>query len=315
MAGFALAARLDWWRGAVSGVAFVLGALTCNGFLSNVLAAGGTSPWAAIVAGMVFTGMVAYLIGGQVLRLKGHYLGMATLGFWIIIEIIFKQCTAITGGSSDGIFGIPTIKFVDGMPGPIKSIFCLISGGEPALRQQYYFLVWGLVFIALVLAVNIVKSRVGRAFRAVHGSEVAAESLGVDTERYKVQVFVLSAALASLAGSLHAHNAGIGYVNPAEFSFVVSVQLVAMVVIGGMASVWGALFGATAIWLLNDWMLEIGKADAHVMGLKLQGLDPIVFGAILIAVMILMPQGLVRGLTDLGVAAWRSGARARMKDG
>lgn len=176
-------------------------------------------------------------------------------------------------------------------------------------REQYFYLVWLFVFVGLILAVNIVRSRVGRAFRAVHGSEVAAESLGVDTERYKVQVFVLSAALGSIAGSLHAHNAGIGYVNPSEFNFMVSVQLVVMVVVGGMASVWGALFGAAAIQLLKNWILNIGKSGHEFMGLTLTGLDPIIFGSILIIVMIILPQGLVRGLTDAAAAAFRTAGK------
>ena len=92
----------------------------------------------------------------------------------------------------------------------------------------------------------------GRAFRAVHGSESAVETLGVDTARYKVQVFVLSAIMASVAGSLHAHNAGVGYINPREFNFGVTVQLVVMAVVGGMASVWGALLGAGSIELLKE---------------------------------------------------------------
>jgi len=179
---------------------------------------------------------------------------------------------------------------------------------------QYYYLVWGFVFLALVLAVNIVRSRVGRAFRAVHGSEPAAASLGVDTERYKVQVFVLSAALASIAGSLHAHNAGIGYINPSEFSFMVSVQLVVMVVLGGMASVWGSMFGAGAIQMLKNWMLDLDKAHHQFLGLTLKGLDPIVFGAVLIVVMIVLPQGLVRGVGDGLSAVWRMITRSRREE-
>jgi len=156
------------------------------------------------------------------------------------------------------------------------------------------------------MATNIVRSRIGRAFRAVHGSQLAAESLGVDTERYKVQVFVLSAALASIAGSLHAHNAGIGYINPSEFSFNVSVQLLVMVVIGGLASVWGALFGAVAIQLLKNWLLNLDKSNQQIFGLTLKGLDPIVFGAVLIIMMIVMPQGIVRGVTGILVNSWRA---------
>lgn len=303
------ASRLGWLKSAAAGVVGILAGWICESFLAGVLARGSASPWTAMLAGVLITGVIAYLIGARVLRLKGHYLAMATLGFGIIVEIIFRQWTAVTGGSSDGIFGIPTIAFVDGLPGPLRAFFQFLGGGALDARQQYFYLVWGFVLVALVLAVNIVRSRVGRAFRAVHGSEVAAESLGVDTERYKVQVFVLSAAMGSVAGSLYAHNAGIGYVSPSEFSFMVSVQLVVMVVVGGMASVWGALFGAAAIQMLKNRILDLSTAHPTVFGLSLKGLDPIVFGAILIVVMIVLPQGLVRGLTDMVAVAVRNTVR------
>jgi branched-chain amino acid transport system permease protein len=189
----------------------------------------------------------------------------------------------------------------------------MAAGGHLNMRQEYYYLVWGFVLLSLILASNIVKSRVGRAFRAVHGSEMAAESLGVDTNRYKVQVFVLSAALASVAGTLYAHNAGIGYINPSEFGFMVSIQLVVMVVIGGMASIWGALFGATVIQMLKNWLLTIDKANPQVLGLTLKGLDPIVFGAVLILVMVMLPQGLVRGLTDAAASSLRAARKTAGK--
>jgi branched-chain amino acid transport system permease protein len=306
MGALGLLLRLDWRKTAVSGVAGALLWQMSGSFLEDTLARGGTSPWTGMAVGMFFTCLIAYLIGGQVLRLKGHYLAMATLGFGIIVEIVFRQWTAVTGGSSDGIFGIPTIQVIDSLPRIGRRMAEAAAGGQVDMRQQYFYLVWGFVFLALLLANNIVRSRVGRAFRAVHGSELAAESLGVDTERYKVQVFVFSAALASIAGSLHAHNAGIGYINPSEFSFMASVQLLVMVVIGGLASVWGSLFGAGAIQLLKVWMLNLEKSDHHLFGLALKGLDPIVFGGVLIAVMILVPQGLVRGGTDALSTAWRT---------
>jgi branched-chain amino acid transport system permease protein len=162
-----------------------------------------------------------------------------------------------------------------------------------------------------MLGVNIVRSRVGRAFRAVHGSEVAAESLGVDTSRYKVQVFVLSAGIASVAGSLYAHQAGVGYIHPSEFGFGVSAQLVVMVVVGGMASIWGALLGATTLQLIKTWLLGLEKTQHTLFGLTLTGLEPIVFGAVLIGVMIVMPQGLVRGVSDAAAAALRGTRRGR----
>ena len=299
MAGLGLATRTGLVNGAISGACAGAVAWGCQVGLQRTLDQGGASPWTAMLIGVFFTGLVAYLIASQVLRLKGHYLAMATLGFGVIVEIVFKQWTAVTGGSSDGIYGIPPVADTQNLSHFGRTVYHLLAGGGAVDDRRFYLcLVWAFVFVALLVSVNIVRSRIGRAFRAVHGSEVAAESLGVDTGRYKVQVFVLSAALASLAGSLHAHNAGIGYINPGEFGFMVSVQLLVMVVVGGMASVWGSLFGAVAIQLLKNWLLNLDKANHQFLGLTLKGLDPIVFGAVLIAVMIVLPQGLVRGLTD-----------------
>ncbi len=306
MAVYAMLVKASWWKGVVTGLMTVLTGFYCFSSLQNVLAAGGASPWTGIVAGIVLTCVVAYLIGGQVLRLKGHYLAMATLGFGVIVEVVFRQWTAVTGGSSDGIVGIPAIHVMDSLPGFVRRALEFMVGHKLDGPQEYFYLVWGLVFVALLIAVNIVRSRVGRAMRAVHGSEIAAESLGVDTERYKVQVFVLSAGLASVAGSLYAHNAGIGYINPSEFGLMTSIQMVVMVVVGGMASVWGALIGAAAIQALKTWLITIERMDVRIFGMELKGLDPIVFGAVLIVIMIVLPQGVVRGLADLAGAAWRT---------
>lgn len=324
MAVLGIALKVGWWKPALAGVISIVGAIICHSFLAGVLKHGGTSPWVGIFVGVLITGLIAYLVGAQILRLKGHFLAMATLGFGIIVKIIFEKWVSVTGGSSDGIYGIPSIAFVDGLPVPIRHLLQAIESMHlPAFiqahvrgpqsgplnpQQQYYYLVWIFVFFALLLAVNIVRSRVGRAFRAVHGSQQAAESLGVDTERYKVQVFVLSAALASIAGSLHAHNAGVGYINPNEFSFEVSVMLVVIVVIGGLGSIWGALFGAAAIQMLKNWILTLDQTNVSVFGLVLKGLDPIVFGAILIGVMMVLPQGLVKGLGQAIMSGIRGAA-------
>ena len=308
---FGLIAKAGWGRGFATGVIFVGVMNLSEWFLRGTLERGGTSPWTGLLVGVFLTGVIAYLIGGQILRLKGHHLAMATLAFGIIVEIVFRQWTTVTGGSSDGIYNIPTINFFSSIPLFMRRCYELAAGGTADIRVQYYYLVWAFVFIALVLAVNIVRSRVGRAFRAVHGSEQAAASLGVDTARYKVQVFVISACMASVAGTLHAHNAGIGYIHPSEFGFMVSVELVVMVVLGGMASVWGSLFGAAAIQMLKDRLLDLEKTNPEFWGLKLQGLDPIVFGAVLIIVMILLPQGLVRGFADSVSAVYRAARTAK----
>ncbi len=226
------------------------------------------SPWLALAAALVLVGAVAWLVGLPTLRLSGYYLGMGTLGFGMIVFIVFRECGSLTGGAS-GLVGIPPLAVWG------------IDLGEP---QRFFFLVWGLVLGFMIICRRLIGSRVGRALRAIHDSEQAARAVGVDTHRFKLQVFVMSAVMAALAGFLYAHL--IGFISPESFNFMVSVRLVTMVVIGGMASVWGALLGAGLLTLLPEWLHAF--ADFEM----------IVYGAILIGVMIFLPQGLTRGLVD-----------------
>ncbi len=286
---------VSYTLGAAAGVATHL-------FLNHAVAAGGITPWWAMFAGVVFTSLVAYLIGVQSLRLHGHYLAMATMGFGIIVTIVFREWGALTGGTS-GISGLPALTI---MKKPIETDLSM------------YYLVWAVVAIVIVLASNIVNSRVGRAFRAVHGSEIAASSVGVDASRYKVEVFVLSAALASIAGSLYAHSTT-RFVAPESFGIMVSVQLVVMVVVGGMASVWGAILGAGAITALGEWLRYLNGDDSSrivqivhkVMGPEfvISDLEMVIFASILILIMIYLPQGLVRGVVDSAKMAVRLARR------
>lgn len=243
-------------------------------------ASGGVSPWLAMAAGVVFVSTAAYLVGGQALRLHGYYLAMATLGFGVIVSIVFLQWEPVTGGTS-GIYGIPSLQ-----------AFGLSFDRDITM----YYLVWSVVVALVAAANNIVNSRVGRAFRAVHGSEVAAATLGVDTTKYKVQVFILSAALASLAGSLYAHY--VTFISPEPFGFKFSVELVVMVVVGGMASVWGAIFGAGTVTVLGELLRGLGHGEVRGLGVPLSDFDVVVFGLILMLIMVYMPAGLVRGVMD-----------------
>jgi len=233
------------------------------------------SPWLAIVAGIILTAAVALLIGIPCLRLKGHYLAMATLGFGWIIYIVFKNWDAVTQGTS-GIMNIPNLA---------------IGSFVFASDLSRFYLVWVIVLLVLLLSANLIQSRVGRALRALHRSEDAAATLGVNVARYKIGVFVLSAAYASLAGSLYAHT--VNYVSPTQFGFIASVQIVVMVVVGGMASIWGALIGASTITLLVEWLRGMGQVMP-----QFQEFEIIAHGAILIIVMVFMPTGLTVGLRD-----------------
>jgi len=232
-------------------------------------------PWLAMLAGMVITGSFAYLIGKPILRLRGNYLAMATLGLGIIMYILFREGENFTGGN-DGIAGIPRLAIGSFKIWPI---------------QRYYFLVWVFALVVIIIALNIVNSRVGRALRSIHGSEVAANTMGVDTAKYKLQVLVLSAVFASLAGSLYAHFQAL--IAPTPFGFVASVELVVMSVVGGIASIWGAPFGVTLIYVVREVLRARLHAVLHGAGGEH---EMIAYGIIVVVIMIFMPEGLTAGL-------------------
>lgn len=235
-------------------------------------------PWLAILAGMVLSGGFAYLIGKPILRLKGNYLAMATLGVGIVLYTLFRELETITGGN-DGIAGIPRLA---------------IGNYELWPMERYYFLVWGVAILVIIIALNIVNSRVGRALKAIHSSEVAASMCGVDTARSKLQILIVSVMIASLAGSLYAHFQAL--VAPKPFNFVASVELVSMAAVGGLASIWGAPFGVAFIFVLR----EVLRSQMHVWMRGAGGEHELIaYGLVLVLIMIFMPQGLVRGLVDL----------------
>jgi branched-chain amino acid transport system permease protein len=230
----------------------------------------GLNPWLAMLIAAVMTGAFAYIIGYPIFRLKGNYLAMATLGLGLIMWIVFKQLNQ-SFGEPDGISGIPSLS---------------IGGFVFDTSFRRYFLVWAFCLVILLISQNIVRSRTGRALRAIHGSEAAAESIGINIGRFKVKILVLSAVYASLAGSLFAHH--LRYVGAQPFDFLASVKLVVMAVIGGLASIWGAIFGAGTTHILSDEVL-----------LRFGDWDVVIYGLILVLVMIFMPEGLFVKLKEV----------------
>jgi branched-chain amino acid transport system permease protein len=224
-------------------------------------------PWAAFVAAIALAVGVAWLIGVPVLKLKGHYLAMATLGFGTIVYSVLLASQRL--GAADGLGSVPPFPLAEGLA---------VGGGRDG-RVANYYVAWGVVALALLVLSNLVASRVGRALRAIHGAEDAAASMGVDIARYKLRTFVLSAALAAVGGSLLTHyNAGIG---PGEAGVMRSVRYVAIVAVGGMGSLWGTVATSTVLTFLS-----------------LRGVfgtfDDAVFGGVLILVMLFSPDGVLR---------------------
>lgn len=224
--------------------------------------------WLAIVLVAAIVALIALGIGIPILRLSGHYLAMATLGMNFVFHTILLQWDEVTGGPS-GFSGIPCL-----------SIGSFLFDDEVRL----HYLIWTFALFSLLLCLNLVRSGVGRGMAALAGDEVAAAALGVNTRQTKVKVFVLSAVLASIAGSLFAHT--YTFISPDSFDIFVATDFVIMVVVGGMGSIWGSLFGAGLISMLPEWMdlFETYKDFVH--------------GAILVLVLMFLPQGLVTGLIE-----------------
>jgi len=224
-------------------------------------------PWAACIVAVLTALLIAFAIGGPVLKLRGHYLAMATLGFGIIIYRIVLGTTLL--GAADGISDVPAFT----LPGGIE------VSGKTSARVVNYYMAWGTVVAGMVLLINLVHSRVGRALAAIHGAEDAANAMGIPTADYKLRIFVLSAGYAALAGVLLTHyNGGIG---PSEASVMKSVRYVSIVAIGGMANLWGSLIMS----LLLNYLSLRGSFGTY---------DDAIFGGILILIMLFAPDGLLR---------------------
>jgi branched-chain amino acid transport system permease protein len=229
----------------------------------------------SVLAAMV----VALLVGLPLLRLRGHFLALATLGLGIIVAVVVRELK-VTGGTS-GLYRIPKPE---------------MGGRLYDSPQEYFWLLTPVVVLGLLLADNLVRSRTGRALGAVNDSEVAAECLGVDTFALRLRVFVLAAGYAGLAGVFYAH--WLAVVSPEASGFELSVELLLMVVLGGLGSVWGALIGAVAVQLLDE-----GSQDliTRVLPGASGEVQLIAFGVVLVLLIILVPGGIVqiwRRITD-----------------
>ncbi len=236
------------------------------------------NPWIALGCAVGAAVLIAFIVGLPTLRLSGYYLGMGTLGFGMIVTIAIREWADVTGGAS-GFVGIPVLE---------AGSLVFMSGAS------YFFLVWGIVFAAMIICRRLLASRTGRALRAIHDGEKAAVAIGINTHFLKLEIFMFSAALGAIAGFLYAHF--VLFISPESFGFMVSIKMVTMVVIGGMASVWGALLGAAVLTLLPEVLHGFAEYEM------------IIFGLILMVVMIFMPQGLTRGIMDMVRTARRARA-------
>lgn len=232
-------------------------------YVSGVLATRwGVPPMLGMVAAMLGAALSAFVIGLPALRLRGHYLSMATLGFNAILSVLFTELVSLTGGPN-GLSGIPPVS---------------LFGLELDTPERFFWLAWGSGLVMMLLIASLLASRPGRALRAVAGSEIAADSMGIDPFRSKLSAFIVSAVCAGLAGSLYAHFNQ--YASPETFSFAASVLLVVMVALGGWGHFWGPVCGAAVFTAVPELLRRVHDAEL------------LVFGAGMILVMLYLPGGI-----------------------
>jgi len=212
----------------------------------------GIPPLFSFVLGAMLSALVAFVVGRPILRLKGHYLAVATLGFGLLLAIVFANEANWTGGP-------------DGMtvPGIVLHDWPLLGAATWYWISAFSFLV------GAMLALNLIDSPTGRALRAIHDSEIAARVLGVDVAQKKLMIFVVSAVYASVAGSYFALING--FVTPDVSGFLRSIELVAMVVLGGMGSVVGSLVGSAVLVVLPQALTFLQEYEHMVLGLIVMG--------------------------------------------
>lgn len=229
----------------------------------------GLDPWLSSALAIAATGLLARLLGQPILRLRGHYLAMATLGLGSIISIVLVEWRSVTGGSA-GIRGIPGFTLFG------------LDLAEPAFFAPF---AWVVLLLAVWLAGNLIASPAGLLLRGLDDSERAVGALGTDAARLKSQVFALSAMLAAAGGALYAHSTG--FLSPQPFGVGFSIRLLVMVAIGGVRSLTGVICGVAFTTIIAEPLQDLGTYDV------------VVFGAALVAIIVLCPEGLLPSLARL----------------
>lgn len=241
-------------------------------YISGILSARGIiPPLPSILVAAVCVGLVAYVVGAPVLRLQGFYLACATFAIIIIAQVATAQLTGLTGGP-EGLVGIPALAM-----------------GSFIFKKDlhFYCLSWALCLGCYWFFSNLIDSRVGRAMRSFHDSEIASRSIGVNVAHYKLQMFVLTAVMASLAGSIFCFY--LRFAVPDSFGFPLLVELLMMIIIGGIGYLKGALIGTfVVLWLTEIIHGYLGK----LLPILTSEVDAIFFGILIIVVLIFMPGGL-----------------------
>ena len=245
--------------------------LAVGAYTEALLQGAGVPFVVSISCAALFAGVVGIIVGLPALRLKGIYLAIATLAFNVIVEEIVTRWESVTGGNSG-----KQLRAIE------------IFGYRLSSQESFYYLCLALTVLAVFVLINLLRSPTGRAFVAIRDSEISASCMGINLARYKTMSFALSAALTGVAGALYAHK--VGFISPEQFTLIQSIELVTIVIIGGVGSLHGAVLGAAFIIVLPQ-AISIAKGwlpDAVPQA----GVQSIVFGLILVVFIIFEPYGL-----------------------
>lgn len=233
--------------------------------------------------------LIGAVVGPFALRLRGNYLAIVTLGLVFVAQYVFENWRSVTGGGNGTSVSAPVEI------GPIDFADLSVLGRQFTRDQGYYYLVWIIVAVVALLAKNVVRTRPGRAMQAVRDRDLAAEAIGVPLARYKVLAFVLSSALAALAGGLYGSYQR--FVSPGEFTLFLSIAYIAMVVVGGVGMVFGSVLGAVFITAIPRVIEEVSAIPAveqllDTIGITVFSLNQAVFGLLIVLFLVLEPRGL-----------------------
>ncbi len=226
-------------------------------------------PWVGLALGLALTFAIAWVLGAVTVKLSGHYLPLATIAWGLSLYYLFGNMDFL--GGQTGITGVPPL---------------VVAGWSLTSARALGVVIWAVLFMALWLLHNLLDSREGRAIRALRGGRVMAESMGVDTARYRVKLFVLAALLAALSGWLYAHLQR--FINPTPFNLNIGIEYLFMAVVGGAGHLWGAVLGATLITLLKEKLQDILPALLGTSG----NFEVIVFGLLMLVVLQRFAAGL-----------------------
>lgn len=226
-------------------------------------------PWLGLAAGLVVTLLVAWLLGAVTLPLSGHFLALATLAWGISLYFIFGNAPGL--GGFTGISNIPALS---------------LGGWQLRSSRLYGILIWALLLLAIWALHNLLDSNQGRALRALRSNRIMAESVGVDTGRARMRLFLIAALLAALSGWLYVHFQR--FVNPTPFNLDISIEYLFMAVVGGSGHLWGGVLGAALITLLKQQLQDVLP---HLLG-NSGNFELVAFGLLMLLVMQRAPSGL-----------------------